>query len=582
MIQALLYYLLESTLIMGVGLLLFYLYFSKRLTAPYARRYLLTFVTIAFLFPGINVPVLELSLPDIALVEETTIAEAEPTEKGEVTAGPIMAQEALAEFTQPVNPKAATVTGQHDTESSGIQWFIIYIGVSGFFVIITAFQFASFFRLVRRSESIDYHGHRILLSDDKGVSGLSLFGFIVISRKFYGEPIFDIILKHELAHQRLGHSRDLLVVRILSCIFWPNVLIHRVERELKRVHEYEADNYTSSSVEKDKYIKSLIALSVPSIRTYRVHSFARAHITGRVKQLTSPVLKVAKNVKYSLLIVIMLVFVASSCTQLSENAIPSPDKEKRYSKLRSVTTTYHSNQPDTRQKDDQIISKVEFSDTGEILLAETYMDYPYDYEEPQPIRLIGDVEKSDLLHTMDGLSLEAAGNPILYGARWPTLLMMKAEEGTHKYKHEYRQNVRVAIENHSDRLPKSIRYYEELDGVGAQWALDVKDIFKYDEQGRVIHHEVKSGVMYRNEYEKKTEFQYDNNGEISNVSNARNSFDITFDRKELSVFKKYLNDEVVNTRKYFYDENGLKTKTEVYNRYGDLEYTVFYKYDFFE
>lgn len=49
------------------------------------------------------------------------------------------------------------------------------------------------------------------------------------------------ILVHEQAHQRLGHSWDLLLVDLLGCLQWFNPAMWLLRVELRAVHEYEAD-----------------------------------------------------------------------------------------------------------------------------------------------------------------------------------------------------------------------------------------------------------------------------------------------------------------------------------------------------
>ena len=49
------------------------------------------------------------------------------------------------------------------------------------------------------------------------------------------------ILLHEQAHLRFGHSWDLLFVDLLCCLQWFNPAMWLLRRELRSIHEYEAD-----------------------------------------------------------------------------------------------------------------------------------------------------------------------------------------------------------------------------------------------------------------------------------------------------------------------------------------------------
>lgn len=68
----------------------------------------------------------------------------------------------------------------------------------------------------------------------------SFFRYIVISAKDY-EDSRQAILTHEQAHIRLGHSWDILLLEAVCTIQWFNPLVWMLARDLRAVHEYEAD-----------------------------------------------------------------------------------------------------------------------------------------------------------------------------------------------------------------------------------------------------------------------------------------------------------------------------------------------------
>lgn len=55
------------------------------------------------------------------------------------------------------------------------------------------------------------------------------------------EQAARIILEHELVHIRKRHSLDNLLAGILMAVHWFNPFMWLIHKELKRVHEYEAD-----------------------------------------------------------------------------------------------------------------------------------------------------------------------------------------------------------------------------------------------------------------------------------------------------------------------------------------------------
>lgn len=69
----------------------------------------------------------------------------------------------------------------------------------------------------------------------------SFLHYIFISASDY-EHLRRPILTHEQAHIRLGHTYDLLLFEVVKAVQWFNPFVYLLGRDLKAVHEYEADN----------------------------------------------------------------------------------------------------------------------------------------------------------------------------------------------------------------------------------------------------------------------------------------------------------------------------------------------------
>ena len=94
-----------------------------------------------------------------------------------------------------------------------------------------------------------------LLDDD--TSPFSFFNRVLIGRKTMSEDELRSVLAHESEHVRLRHSLDVLVVRLVCCIVWFNPFAWLMLRELKAVHEYQADAATVESVDRKNYFRLL-------------------------------------------------------------------------------------------------------------------------------------------------------------------------------------------------------------------------------------------------------------------------------------------------------------------------------------
>ena len=69
----------------------------------------------------------------------------------------------------------------------------------------------------------------------------SFLHYIIINASDY-EHLRQPILAHEQAHIRLGHTYDLLLLEAVKALQWFNPFVYLLGRDLKAVHEYEADN----------------------------------------------------------------------------------------------------------------------------------------------------------------------------------------------------------------------------------------------------------------------------------------------------------------------------------------------------
>ena len=118
---------------------------------------------------------------------------------------------------------------------------VIYLaGVLGS-VIFFLFQLFRFWSDTKGGTSTrDEEGNTIVIRGGE-FAPYSFLHYIIISVSDY-ERLRKPILAHEQAHIRLGHSWDLLLLEAVKAVQWFNPFVYLLGRDLKAVHEYEADN----------------------------------------------------------------------------------------------------------------------------------------------------------------------------------------------------------------------------------------------------------------------------------------------------------------------------------------------------
>lgn len=129
-------------------------------------------------------------------------------------------------------------------DTGGVLWeplIITTFWLGALFVICrTALGIWRVTRLVRSGESKELHGSEVIVCD-KNIPPFSWMKWIVMSREDFGSGNKHI-LKHEKAHIRLGHSIDVLLFDLMSVFQWFNPAVWLLKRELRAIHEYEADD----------------------------------------------------------------------------------------------------------------------------------------------------------------------------------------------------------------------------------------------------------------------------------------------------------------------------------------------------
>lgn len=117
------------------------------------------------------------------------------------------------------------------------------------------------------------------------VGPFSWLGRVVLSSADDG-ALTDCILAHERAHVLLGHSLDLVLVELFLCFQWFNPAAWWLKKDLRLVHEYEADRYVlSSGFDVCTYQLLLIRNSVGPKLYNMVHSFNNYSLKKRITMM---------------------------------------------------------------------------------------------------------------------------------------------------------------------------------------------------------------------------------------------------------------------------------------------------------
>ena len=113
----------------------------------------------------------------------------------------------------------------------------------------------------------------------------SFLHYIIISASDY-EHLRRPILTHEQAHIRLRHTWDLLLLEAVKAVQWFNPFIYLLGRDLKAVHEYEADSAVLSfGIDAKTYQLLLVTKAVGSRLQTVCNNLSHHSLKKRIKMM---------------------------------------------------------------------------------------------------------------------------------------------------------------------------------------------------------------------------------------------------------------------------------------------------------
>lgn len=149
----------------------------------------------------------------------------------------------------------------------------------------TLWSLAAVVRMIRRGRRERLDDGSVLVRFPQEITPFSWCRFIVISD---GDLVRNgaAILTHEQAHVRLHHSFDVLVTDLAGCLQWFNPAMWLLRRELRAIHEYEADAAVlASGVDARSYQMLLIRKAVGERWCSVANSFNHSKLKNRITMM---------------------------------------------------------------------------------------------------------------------------------------------------------------------------------------------------------------------------------------------------------------------------------------------------------
>ena len=314
---ALLLYILKST----ICLILFYLGFKALLSNDtffrFNRWVLLVGIATCMLLPAIKIQTSE------PLLIQQPIIHLEKMIAGEET---------VVTYLSDNNPEVNMIPVV--TPAKMIDWgqiiALLYWAGFIFCLMTTLLSFRKMFVLIRSGRKLQ-QGRYTLILVPSCVSPFSWGRYIILSEEDY-EKHPDEILTHEMMHLKSHHSIDLLFMECILWLHWFNPAIWLLKRELKDIHEYQADKgVLTQGVDATKYQLLLVKKAVGSSLYTLANSFNHSKIKKRITMMLKGKSNNWARLKILLLVPVGLIvlnaFARPEVNRQLETLVQSKDKE---------------------------------------------------------------------------------------------------------------------------------------------------------------------------------------------------------------------------------------------------------------
>lgn len=214
-----------------------------------SRAYLIILLAFGLAYPLLRLPgEMRPVVFEIAALEEVTVM---PDADG----GPLLRL-----------PAASTAS------NIGADWVLpaVYAGGVAVALVLLMFSIIRMLARLRRMPFERQDGVKLTLLEDES-EPFSFFNHIVVGTRGMSDEELRLVLAHEGEHVRQWHSWDVLIMRLMCCVAWFNPFAWLMLRELRAVHEYQADNAALQEEEDKGYLRLLFRQTL---------GFGYGHITN--------------------------------------------------------------------------------------------------------------------------------------------------------------------------------------------------------------------------------------------------------------------------------------------------------------
>jgi len=245
--------------------------------------------------------------------------------------------------------------------SSHLSWMeaigIVYLTGVVIFSLRFLIQLFQLLLVIRRNGITQRDSMRLIFVD-KGYSPFSFFNMIFIKRELSENGQLEAILRHEEVHIRQYHSMDLILTEILTIVLWFNPFVWLLQRSLKSLHEFLADEGVMKfGFRMREYQQLIFDQTLGKQINNLTNNFNVSLIKQRIIMMTKSRSNAVARMKIVLALPAMMLALASF-SSASAIYLTTPENSTRTGKTVSVEqpSIIHSS---NSQKEDSVFTVVE-------------------------------------------------------------------------------------------------------------------------------------------------------------------------------------------------------------------------------
>ncbi|HER40092.1 MAG TPA: M56 family peptidase [Salinimicrobium catena] len=185
---------------------------------------------------------------------------------------------------------------------------ILYLAGLSFFLLKFFLELFSLLKIILTQKTIRKHSYCLI--HKSGSHPFSFFRYIILDPGQHSPREIDLILKHEQAHVRQGHSIDQLLATLFAYLLWFHPLAWLYRKGVVQNLEYLADREVVSTQDsKKEYQKTLLKISIGGAQFALTNLFYQSLIKKRIIMLNKNTTKKSNFWKTGILLPLLALFI---------------------------------------------------------------------------------------------------------------------------------------------------------------------------------------------------------------------------------------------------------------------------------